>query len=208
MRTPRFFACLLLPLLLCLALRAFSEDFAVFPDRKELHSPDGKYVIRSIERTPQPGEFVGVFRALVLEEAATHKTRVLCGYLGRAAVAWSGDTYIIVTDYVGKRTSRALVFSVDQNANGFVVDKNDLERRVSGSFSEKLRGNEHVFIEALKVQSGKLDLRVWGYGTHDPRGFRLFCNIELDLGNATCGEATERSNEPAGDHQRTVTQKN
>ena len=189
MRTPRFFVCLLLPLLVCVALRAFSEDFALFPDRKELRSPDGKYVIRSIERTPQPGEFVGLFRALIVEEIATHKTRVLCDYLGRAAVAWSENNYIIVTDYVGKRTSRALVFRVDQDAGGFVVDKNDLQRRVSAPFSEQLRGNQHVFVEALKVRAGRLGLRVWGYGTHDPQGFRLFCDLELDTDNATCNDA-------------------
>lgn len=198
MRTPRFFVCLLLPLLVCVALRVFSEDFALFPDRKELRSPDGKYVIRSVERTPQPGEFVGVFRALIVEEIATHKTRVLCDYLGRAAVAWSENNYIIVTDYVGKRTSRALVFSVDQDAGGFVVDKNDLQRRVSASFSEQLRGNQHVFVEAVKVQGGRLSLRVWGYGTHDPRGFRLFCDLELDTGNATCSDA-ERRSDPVAD---------
>ena len=190
MRTPRFL-CLLLPLLLCIAVLTLGEDFAVFPDRKELRSPDGKYVIRSVDHIARPGDFVGVFHSLILEETATHQVRVLCDYLSRVAVTWSEDTYIVVTDYAGKRTSRVLVFTVDPNAGGFVVDKNDLMRRLPGSLSDKLRENEHVFVEALRMHQRTLSLRVWGYGPHDYRGFRLVCDFELETGKVDCRDASD-----------------
>jgi len=191
MRTPRFFFCLLLPLLLCITVRAFTEDFAVFPDRKELRSPDGKYVMKSVDHNTRPGEFAGVFHSLILEEVATRRVRVLFDYLNRAAVAWSGEGYIIVTDYAGKRTSRVLVFAIDPDAGRFVMDKNDLARRLPGPLSDKLRENEHVFVEALRMQQRTLSLRVWGYGPHDYRGFRLLCDFEMETGKVDCRDASD-----------------
>ncbi len=191
MRTRRFFFCLLLPFLLCIAIQAFAEDFAVFPDRKELRSPDGKYAIKSVDHNTRPGEFAGVFHSLVLEEVATCRVRILFDYLNRAAVAWSGEGYIIVTDYAGKRTSRVLVFAIDPGAGGFVLDKNDLARQLPGRLSDKLRANEHVFVEALRMRQRTLSLRVWGYGPHDYQGFRLLCDFELETGKVDCQNASD-----------------
>src|SRR5215467_14506462 len=80
MRTP---LCHLIPILL-LALvfpRASAEQFTLFPDRKEMHSPDGRFVVRSIEHSVTANEFSGVFRTLVLEEAATATLRAFAMYV-------------------------------------------------------------------------------------------------------------------------------
>jgi hypothetical protein len=63
-------------------------------------------------------------------------------------------------------------------------------------------------VEALKIRDRILGLRVWGYGTHDPRGFRLSCELELNNGSATCSEKGEQRSDPAVDRQVKVTQKN
>jgi hypothetical protein len=64
---------LLACVIICTPMNA--EDFAVFPDRKELRSPDGRYVIRSVEHTGQAQEITGVFRTLVLQEVSTGRSR-------------------------------------------------------------------------------------------------------------------------------------
>ena len=56
---------------------AQSEQFAVFPDRKELRSPNGKFVIRSVDHVPQAHEFSGLFRALIVQNTADGSTREL-----------------------------------------------------------------------------------------------------------------------------------
>jgi hypothetical protein len=45
----------------------FAKQFAVFPDGKELRSPDGKFVIRSVDYAPRPHEFSGLFHSLILQ---------------------------------------------------------------------------------------------------------------------------------------------
>src|SRR5215471_8667823 len=93
MRTP---LCHLIPILL-LALvfpRASAEQFTLFPDRKEMHSPDGRFVVRSVERTAALHQFSGVFRTLVLEEVAAGRVRKLYDYVGHVAAAWSGNEFI------------------------------------------------------------------------------------------------------------------
>src|SRR5215469_3645832 len=150
MRTP---LCHLIPILL-LALvfpRASAEQFTLFPDRKEMHSPDGRFVVRSVEHSVTANEFSGVFRTLVLEEAATGKVRKLYDYVGRVAVAWSGSDFIIVTDYVNKKTSRAIVFPVAPDRDGLVIDKTQL--------IPLLPEQQHLQLEQNVTFSWKL--RVW-----------------------------------------------
>jgi len=185
MRTP---LCHLIPILL-LALvfpRASAEQFTLFPDRKEMHSPDGRFVVRSIEHSVTANEFSGVFRTLVLEEAATGKVRKLYDYVGRVAVAWSGTDFIIVTDYVNKKTSRAMVFPVNPERDILVLDKVKMSSLIPDEQSVHLRQNDHVFVEVSSVEGTALNLRVWGYGRRDAAGFRYVCRYDLPGGTAVC----------------------
>ena len=67
---------------------------------RNCRSPDGLYVVRSVDHVAKTGEFSGVFRTLIVEEAFTGRVRKLYDDVGRVAVAWLGSDYIIVTDYV------------------------------------------------------------------------------------------------------------
>jgi hypothetical protein len=106
-------------------------------------------------------------------------------------VAWSGNDFLIVTQYVAKKTSRALVFSTARPDYPVMLDKPTLIRLVPVELRPALRENDHVFIEAWRVDAGKLDLRVWGYGQHDANGFRWRCEYALRGGTVSCNE--ERS---------------
>jgi hypothetical protein len=162
------------------------EQFTIFPDRKELRSPDGQYVVRSVDHVARPGEFAGVFRTLIVEEVSTGRVRKLYDYVGRVAVAWSGNDFIIVTDYVNKKTSRAIVFPVAPDRDGLVVDKAQLTPLLPEEQQVHLEQNDHVFVEASSVEGRALKLRVWGYGCHDAAGFRYSCKYDLILGTAVC----------------------
>ena len=166
-----------------------AEPFVLFPKAGELRSPDGRYVVRNAERTAPTTEFVGVARSLWLTDGATHRSRKLCDYLGVAAVAWSGNEYIVMTEYVGKKTSRARVFPVDESGEAFVLDKPSLLRVLPAESRDTLEKSDHVFVEASRVEDGTLSLHVWGYGTHDRNRFRWVCAYELRPGRVTCSES-------------------
>jgi hypothetical protein len=166
--------------------RASAEQFTLFPDRKEMHSPDGRFVVRSVEHAAALNEFSGVFRTLLLEEAATGKVRKLYDYVGRVAVAWSGNDFIIVTDYVNKKTSRAMVFPVDPARDVLVLDKVQVSSLLPDAQSVHLQQNDHVFVEVSSVEGTVLNLRVWGYGRRDTAGFRYNCRYDLPGGTAVC----------------------
>jgi hypothetical protein len=180
----RFIRAWMVVLLTCSAV--FAEQFAVFPDRKELRSPDGKFVIRSVDYAPRPHEFSGLFRSLILQNTTDGSARELYHYVARVGVAWSGNNFIIVTDYVNKKTARALVFRLDRPDEYLVLDKPGLAARLSDEPRVQLERNDHVFLEVSRLEGTLLTLRVWGYGVHDPQGFRFQCAYELDQGTTTC----------------------
>jgi hypothetical protein len=176
----------------CLAVSvARAEPFVTFPEQKEFVSPDGRYVLRSIDPPRDSSNFSWTFHTLVLEDRVTGKSRRLYDYLHKVAVAWSGNR-IIATDYVSRRAARALVFSTAPMADAYLIDSTALADRIPLPLASHLRLNDHVFVEAVRLEGDTLVLRAWGYGAHDPGGFRLACRLNLDQAGAAC-EASART---------------
>lgn len=163
-----------------------AAQFAMFPKAGQLVSPDGRLVVRNVERQGTASEFVGSFQALWLTDLASGRSRKLCDYLGLAAVAWSHNDFLIVTQYVGRRTSRALVFSVVEQQDPLILDKTTLTRLIPVELRPALRDNDHVFVEASRLEEDTLYLRVWGYGQHDANGFSWHCLYALRQGTVSC----------------------
>lgn len=176
-------------LLLTVSVPCNAGPFVVFPTANELASPDGRYVVRSAGREAPASDFIGIFHSLWLVEIATGRSRKLCDYLGVAAVAWSNDNFVLVTEYGGKKTSRALVFSATDAEYSVALGKANLIRVVPQELRAALDGNDHVFVEASRVENEILYLRVWGYGQHDVNGFRWQCEYAMRDGGFSCREA-------------------
>ncbi len=163
-----------------------AESFVVFPRAAQLASPDGRYVVRDVDREAGAAEFVGTFHSLWMAEVATGRSRKLCDYVGVAAVAWSSGDFLIVTQYVGKKSSRALVFS-PTSEDAVVLDSATLIQMVPVEMRPTLRENDHVFVEAVRIDAGTFYFRVWGYGKRDGNGFRWNCEYGLgDGGGVVC----------------------
>jgi hypothetical protein len=179
---------------LCLAaviafnLGAQAAPFVVFPKAGELASQDGHYVVRNIDAGAKASEYVGTFHSLFLEEMASGRTRKLCDYVGVAAVTWTKNDLLIMTEYLSKRTSRALIFAADNSRDTVVIDQPLLTSLVPVNLRPQLRENDHVFVEAVQVEGETLSLRVWGYGKHDGSGFRWLCKYSLPEGTISCEE--------------------
>jgi hypothetical protein len=165
-----------------------ASPFVVFPKATELVSPDARFSVRSVDAAGAASDFVGTFHSLWLFELATGRSRKLCDYLGVASAAWSSNDYLIVTQYVGKRTSRTLVFSAVNAQEPVMLDKTALIQLVTTELRPALRENDHVFVEGSRVEQDSLHLSVWGYGPHDPNGFRLRCEYSLREGAISCIE--------------------
>jgi len=172
---------------LCLALRAFAGPFSMFPNVARLLSPDGRFEVRDVPPQNSAGELVGAGHSLWVTELTTGRSRKLCDYLGVAAVAWSENDTIVVTQYVGRKTSRALLFAAASSAEPVLIDGPGLIQMVNAEMRPTLRENEHVFVEASRVDVGDFHFRVWGYGKHDPNGFRWNCRYRLSDEHVVCG---------------------
>ncbi len=149
-----------------LVVSANAAPFVLFPKTSKLPSPDGRFEVRNAERDGSDKEFIGTSHSLWLVESATGRARKLCDYLGVAAVAWSGNDFLVVTEYVGKKTSRARVFHLAAQ-EALVFDQPSLIQMVPVELRATLRENNHIFIEASSVEAETVHLRVWGYGPHD-----------------------------------------
>jgi len=182
--------------LLCVAavvafkIVAHAAPFVVFPKAGQLSSEDGRFVVRNRDRVASPSDYVGTFHSLFLEDTASGHTRKLCDYVGVAAVGWAKNDFLIVTEYVSKSTSRALIFAADNSRDPVVIDQPLLTRLVPVDLRPQLRENDHVFVEASRIDGETLTLRVWGYGKHDAKGFRWHCQYSLLEGAISCEEAT------------------
>jgi hypothetical protein len=180
-------------LLAMLAATAVGAPFVLFPKTGELRSPDGRLAVRNAERHGSAADIVVIdAQSLWLVEVTTGRSRKLCNYLGVAAVAWSGNDFVVVTEYVGKRTSRAWLFPVVGPYDDVMLDKPTLTHSVPIEFRETFRQNDHVFVEAVSVQDGALLFRVWGYGARNAAGFRLQCEYALREKQITCKSATQQ----------------
>jgi len=174
--------------LLSVCTTALASPFVVFPKAGELLSPDGRFAVRSVDTAGAASDFAGTFHALWLYELPTGHSRKLCEYLGVAAAAWSSNDFLVVTQYVSKRTSRALVFSAVAPQDPVMLDKATLIRLVPTELRPALRENDHVFVEGSRVEQETLHLTVWGYGQHDAGGFRYRCEYTLREGALSCIE--------------------
>jgi len=96
------------------------------------------------------------------------------------------DDFLIVTEYVNERTSRALIFAADDSRDTVVIDQPLLTHLVPVNLRPQLRENDHVFVEASQAQGDTLTLRVWGYGKHHVHGFRWRCDYNLLTGAISC----------------------
>jgi hypothetical protein len=169
-----------------LITQAVAAPFVLFPKAKELASPNGRFVVRNAEQKGAPNEFLGTSLSLWLIEQATGRGRKLCDYIGVAAVAWANNDFLVVNEYVGKKTSRARVFSAADAIDPIVLDQRTLVRLIPVDLRTTLRENDHVFVEASRVAEHILHLRVWGYGRHDPSGFRWRCEYAFREGTVSC----------------------
>lgn len=175
-------AIVILTLLVC----AHAAPFVLFPKASQLASPDGRFLVRNQERSGSEKEFIGTSHSLWLIESASGRSRKLCDYLGVAAVAWSNNDFLVVTEYVAKKTSRAWIFSANGQRDPVLLDKVTLTRMVPPELRPVLRENDHVFVEASRAENETVQLRAWGYGLHDPRGFRWSCTYSMREGSIFC----------------------
>ena len=172
-----------------------AAQFVLFPKAGELASPDRRFTIRNAERETPESQFSGSFHSLWLTAPATGRSQKLVDYFGVAAVAWSGNEFILVTEYLNKKTSRAMLFSTAHPDNAIVIDKPTLIQSVPPDLRPSLRDNDHVFIEASRVENSVLQLSVWGYGSHDSNGFRWHCEYSIPERSLQCAARSEASRE-------------
>ena len=189
MRTSR--AMLVFVLLVGVAAHVYAAPFTLFPKAGRLRSPDGRYEVRDVDQRAPGSEFAGVFHSLLLIENETGKSRTLCDYVGVAAVAWSEKDFLVITQYLSKKTSRALVFNAASAQGPILLDVPTLVQMVPVELRPSLRGNDHLFVEASRLDEETFYFRVWGYGRNDPNGFRWNCRYSLSNGGVSCEAKTE-----------------
>ncbi len=161
-------------------------QFVLFPKVDELISPDKRFVVRNVNPNAPASDFIGTFHSLWLSDNANGRVQKLCDYFGVTAVAWSGNEFIMVTEYLGRKTSRALLFPVADPENVVMIDKATLLRLIPVELRPALRENDHVFVESSRIEQNTLQMRVWGYGQHDANGFRWRCDYALREGTISC----------------------
>ncbi len=164
--------------------------FSTFPDSKAgLPSPDGKFIVRSIDYNSDLSNFVGLHRSLFLEQRSSADKVKLCDYLGHVAVAWATDNLVIVNEYFTNRGARMHLVAADGKNPPLVLDKTRLAMLVPDEIGRHLTGNDHVYVEGYRVNGNVLGLRVWGSGALDAKGFRLTCDYDLDKDAVKCSES-------------------
>jgi hypothetical protein len=173
-------------LLVSVAVHVYAAPFTLFPKAGHLASPDGRFEVRDVDLREPGSQFSGIFHALWLVETANGRSRKLCDYVGLAAVAWSEKDALMVTQYLNKKTSRALVFATTSTQEPVVLDVPTLIQMVPVELRPALRENDHEFVEASRLEGETFYFQVWGYGQHDRNGFHWNCEYGLADGKVSC----------------------
>jgi hypothetical protein len=171
------------------AIPVHAAPFSMFPKAERLISPDGRFEVRDVTPQSSAGELVGAPHSLWLTELSTGRSRKLCDYLGLAAVAWSSNDFLVITQYPGRKTSRALVFAAASSEEPALLDAPGLIQMLPVELRPTLRENDHLFVEASRLEREIFFFRVWGYGKHDPNGFHWNCQYLLTDGHVSCTPA-------------------
>jgi hypothetical protein len=183
---------------LCLAsvialnILAQAAPYVLFPKAGQLPSQDGRFVVRNVDPVAAASEYVGTFHSLFLEDTTSGRTRKLCDYVGVAALAWTKNNVLIMTEYLSKHTSRVRIFPADDLRDPVVIDQSLLTRVAPVDLRPQIRENDHVFVEASQIEGQALTFGVWGYGKHDPNGFHWRCQYNLFEGAISCQESPIR----------------
>jgi hypothetical protein len=168
---------------------AQAMPFAMFPKAGQLVSQDGRFVVRNSDRGAPASEYLGTFHSLILEDTASGRTRKLCDYVGMAALAWTKNDSLVMTEYVSKHTSRVWIFRADDSRDAVLIDQALLTRILPVELRPQVRENDHVFVEASQIEGETLTVGVWGYGKHDANGFRWRCQYGLGDGAIACADS-------------------
>ena len=177
---------LLIGLLVSLAIQGYGAPFAMFPKSGRLISPDRRLEVRDVDQREPGSEFAGVFHSLWLVEIESGRSRKLCDYVGVAAVAWSKNDDLVVTQYLSKKTSRAMVFTAASGDEPVLIATSTLLQIVPVEMRPSLRENDHLFVEASRLEEETFYFQVWGYGQHDRNGFHWNCEYKLNAGSLRC----------------------
>jgi hypothetical protein len=160
----------------------------VFPNARELRSPDGRFLLRNAEREAPSTDFAGTFHSLWLVDVASGSSRKLCDYVGVAAARWSDNEHLVITEYLGKKNSRALLFSLARAEESVTLDRNAIISLIPAQSRTILRDSDRVFVEGVGVEQGVLALTIWGSGKDVKRSFRWHCNYDVREHSITCAE--------------------
>jgi hypothetical protein len=165
----------------------WAQQFAVFPDRKELRSPGGRFVIRSVEHCRKA---LRAQRRVPIVDPGGYDNGDLARPL---SLPWPcgrrpGANFIIVTDYASKRTSRALIFRIDQPNEYTIIDKPHLTAQLPAQFRPHFDGNDHVYLEGVEDRRRYSDTPGVGVPNSRQAGFRSPCGYHLNERRASCGE--------------------
>jgi len=176
---------------------AGAQRFSTFPDRSELRSPDGRFLIRSVDHAASASDFSGLFRCWCSRKRGvdgrghsitTSTTSAGWERPGRGIASLLSPTTLAsghpARPGIRDRLARRAVLCGASHARQGPV----FAAAPDGAETSTSWGNDHVFVEVSRVEGNALILRVWGYGARDPKGFRFDCQYDPRAGTAACRE--------------------
>jgi hypothetical protein len=158
-----------------LAWMVAAATAGAFPgSNTRLASPDGFHVVVwEAPRTSDPA----FPHHLWLEDLRSGQRLRLMPFTRHVTVEWSpSGRHLAVTCHRGSDFSDIVVFDVERPAKGASVRK-ELQRRVGRL---RVLKNHHAYVEATRwLDDASLEIRLWGYGDQNPKGFDWVYIFEL-----------------------------
>lgn len=162
---------------------AASESAKIqFPgSSSQLISPNGRYVLVNVDSEgPAMTSYLSDNHSLYLLDLKSTKVEKVRSYGRKVEALWSPQSLaLLINDYEGSNSTRAIVYLVDK---GKYFDVKDELRRRLGS-NRSIFGNHHVHIVGTDwLAENKLQVKITGYGDVDPAGFTLWYEYTVGHG--------------------------
>ena len=144
-------------------------------------SPDGKHVLINIDSEgDSQTAYLGDNHALYLLDLETTKIEKIRSYGRNVEVLWSPKgSALLLSDHRGSDFTDTIIYML--NGKKRQIDMERELRRQMGD-NQSIFNNHHVYVTGVGwLGEDKVEIKIWGYGDIDPRGFTL--RYEFTIGD-------------------------
>jgi len=160
-------------------------SYSKFPGPSQGISPDGRYVLLSVENEREP------YHSILLKDKNTRKMRKIYDYGRSASVVWAPDSrHFALNDYAGSNLAETYIIAVDETE-----PRIDLQEEIARHQRVGPTAGDHEYFGVSRwLDERKVVVHHWGHGGSPTKAFCMCYIYTLNGSVEKCTRQPQASN--------------